>query len=55
MSIGVVLVVIGICLSCEAHIHADDNAFVEGVVTDSIDNPNDSDNTIATTASVAKT
>ena len=55
MMIVGLLVAIGICLSCEAHIHAEDNAFVEGVVTDSIDNPHDSDNTIATIASVAKT
>jgi hypothetical protein len=52
MRVGGLLLVIGICLTCEAHIHADDNAFVEGVVTDSIDNTHDSDNTIATTASV---
>ena len=54
MRIGGILLVIGICLSCEAHINADDNAFVLGVVTD-IDSIPESDKTIATTASVAVT
>jgi hypothetical protein len=55
MRIGGILVAISICLSCEAHIHAEDNAFVEGVVTDSIDKPHDGDSTIATTTSVIVT
>ena len=49
-----VLVVIGICLSCDARIHGDDNVFVDEEVTKNSDNLRNISASIATNVSITE-